>query len=99
MHICTVQGAASCYFNEVGSGEGGEVRQAGGKDTRSHAALPTLLALERTIQDRRAASEADPGAVPSAAPAPRRPHTPRLAPPRPAPLSPSSSPGHPCLAG
>jgi len=53
-------GAASCYFNEVGSGEGGEVRQAGGKDTRSHAALPTLLALERTIQDRRAASEADP---------------------------------------
>ena len=53
------QGAASCYFSEVGGGGGGGVREAGGHRTRAHAALPTLLALQRTIQDRRAAAEAD----------------------------------------
>jgi len=51
------QGAPSCWFSEVraGAGAGGAVREAGAQAERAHAPASTLLALERTIQQRRSA--------------------------------------------
>lgn len=54
-------GCPSCYFTQVETGEGGAIQQQGSHDNRDHAALPTLLALERTIAQRRAAAESGDG--------------------------------------
>lgn len=44
--------------------EAGQVQESGHQHTRGSAPLPTLLALEHTIQNRREAAEASHGAPP-----------------------------------
>lgn len=62
MHLAhMMQGALSCYFTQVKRGEGGNIEQYGSHDSRDHAALPTLLALERTIAQRKSAAESGVG--------------------------------------
>jgi hypothetical protein len=50
-----LQGARSCWFSEASLDEAG-VAEAGGADRRDRAPLTTLLALERTIRQRRDAA-------------------------------------------
>lgn len=64
--------APTCYFSQAAvsrdaEGGGGVLRVAGGHESREHAPLTTLFALERTIAARRSAAEhgAAPGAKPS----------------------------------
>lgn len=54
------QGAPSCWFSEAALREG-SVAEAGEHSSSEHAPLSTLLALERTIAQRRAEMEADAG--------------------------------------
>lgn len=58
------QGAPSCYFTEVKREKGGSIEEQGSHDSRDHAALPTLLALERTIAQRKSAAESGAGGTP-----------------------------------
>ena len=62
------QGARACWFSSVGlaaaqDGWAARVQEEGGHESRAHAPLSTLLALERTIRQRReqAAAAADAG--------------------------------------
>ena len=50
------QGARTCWFTEAESDEEERLRESGSSDSQQHAPLPTLLALEQTIADRRASS-------------------------------------------
>ena len=54
------QGAPTCWFSEARLEAGEGVREAGGHAERAHAPAITLLALERTIQQRR---DAAPGSL------------------------------------
>ncbi|KAK9904306.1 hypothetical protein WJX75_008892 [Coccomyxa subellipsoidea] len=47
-------GAASCWFSRVGLTDEGSVGEVGQHESRDEAPLSTLLALERTIQQRQA---------------------------------------------
>ncbi|EFN57697.1 hypothetical protein CHLNCDRAFT_20847 [Chlorella variabilis] len=49
--------APTCFFTQLDA-SGGEVRQAGDHHSREHAPMITLYALERTIAQRRAETEA-----------------------------------------
>lgn len=51
-------GASSCYFTGVELDEHGRTCEKGSPESRAQAALPTLLGLERTVAERRAAAEA-----------------------------------------
>lgn len=53
-----VQGATSCWFSGVELSDSEGVSEVGQHDSRDQAPLSTLLALERTIQQRRAESGA-----------------------------------------
>ena len=50
------QGAPTCWFSEAKLEAGAGVREAGGHAERAHAPATMLLALERTIQQRRSAA-------------------------------------------
>ena len=52
LHVA--QGAASCWFSRVGLTDEGSVGEVGQHESRDEAPLSTLLALERTIQQRQA---------------------------------------------
>ena len=56
-----LQGARTCWFSEVGLGET-EVAEVGDDSSRDRAPLPTLLALERTIAQRKRDAESGAGA-------------------------------------
>ena len=58
---CASQGARTCWFSEVGLSRDG-IREVGDHGSRNSAPLPTLLALERTIAERRRAAEGCAGA-------------------------------------
>jgi hypothetical protein len=60
--LCSRQGATTCWFSEVGLGGDG-IAEVGDQGSRDSAPLPTLLALERTIAQRRRDVETGTGAV------------------------------------
>ena len=55
-----MQGAHTCWYSEV-SGEEGKIHEAADNASRQHSPLPSLLALEQTIAQRKRDSETQTG--------------------------------------